>query len=118
MELFDDFDVARDLKVEYAVFECDGAVVFDGGELVVGWCVAEACAVVGADEDEVGVGVDEGFEAEGPTLAVCGDVMSAGHLDDVVDEGVASGGEVAVGSEADDVVDGGGVWECVNVGMR
>lgn len=102
----DGVDVAGDLEVHGAAFEAYDVALADGAEGVVGFHGAEGGAVLAAHEDEVGVMLHECFEAVAPAADVLGDVAAAGHADDVVDEGVAAGGEVAGGAEADDVVAG------------
>ena len=108
MEFFlyvlDGFDIAGDLEVDEAAVDADDTVLLDGGESVVRRCGAEGGGVFATDEDVVGIGRKEGFETVAPSGDVLGDVAATGHPDDIVDEGVAAGGEVAGGAEADDVV--------------
>lgn len=114
-EVEDGVDVAGDLEVEGAADDAYDAAVADGAQGVVGLHVAEGGAVLAAHDDVVGVFLHESFEAVAPAFHAFGDVASAGHAYDVVDEGVAASGEVARGAEADDVVDLG--RDCVIVGF-
>ena len=104
-EVEDGVDVAGDLEVEGAAFDADDVSTAYGIEGVVGLHAAEGGAVLAAHDDVVGVFLHQGFEAVVPALYALGDVAATGHADDVVDEGVASGGEVAARAEAHDIVD-------------
>ena len=103
-EVEDGVDVAWHLEVEGAALDAYDVALTDGAEAVVGFHGAEGGAVLAAHDDVVGVFLYEGLEAVAPSFDIFGDVAAAGHADDVVDEGVAAGGEVAACSEADDII--------------
>ena len=104
-EIEDGVDVAGDLEVEGAADDADDVALLDSAEAVVGLRVAESGAVFAAHDNKVGVLFHQGFEAIAPSVDTFSDITSAGHADDVVDESVTAGGEVATFTEADDVVD-------------
>ena len=90
----DGLKVAGYLEVDCAAFDGDDLSFFYSRETVVREGAAEGCRVFAPDDDVVGVGMHECFEAVAPAGDVGGDVAAPGHVDDVVDEGVASSSEV------------------------
>jgi hypothetical protein len=88
------------LKVEGAADDADYVTVLNGTEAVVRLHVAKSGAVLTAHDDEVWVLFHQSLETVAPSFDALGDVAAASHADDVVDEGVATGGEVAALAEA------------------
>lgn len=105
MDEADGFNVAGYLEVDKATGYPYYFVFFHGGEPGVRLCVAEDGGILAPDKDIVGVGGEEGFKTIAPAGNLLGGIPSSRHADDVVDERVATGREIARGTEADNIID-------------
>ena len=104
-EVEDGVDVAGHLKVEGATDNADYMAILHSTECVVRLHATECGRVFAAHDDVVGVFFHQGLEAVAPAVDIGSYVATAGHADDVVDEGVAASREITRGAEAHDIVD-------------